>query len=157
VLADRIGERPLMVGGLLLQAAGMSWLALVADPGVAYSRLLAPFIVAGVGISMAIPAAQSSGVGSVELEAVGKASGANSMMRELGGVFGVAVAVAVFAATGGYASAVAFADGFAPAIGVSAGLALAGAVAALALPGRRRATASGMERTVRALESERVS
>src|SRR6266540_6313775 len=55
-LADRIGERPLMVVGLLLQAAGMSWLALIADPGVAYSQLLAPLIVAGVGISMAIPA-----------------------------------------------------------------------------------------------------
>ncbi len=149
-LADRIGERPLMVVGLLLQAAGMSWLALIADPGVAYSQLLAPLIVAGVGISMAIPAAQNSGVGSVALEAVGKAAGANSMMRELGGVFGVAVAVSVFAATGGYASAAAFADGFAPAIGLSAGLALAGAVAAVALPRRREATGTGPGRAVAA-------
>src|ERR1044072_5256881 len=30
-VADRIGERPLMVGGLVLQAAGMAWLALIAD------------------------------------------------------------------------------------------------------------------------------
>jgi MFS family permease len=149
-LADRIGERPLMIVGLLLQAAGMSWLALIADPGVAYSQLLAPLIVAGVGISMAIPAAQNSGVGSVALEAVGKAAGANSMMRELGGVFGVAVAVSVFAATGGYASAAAFADGFAPAIGLSAGLALAGAVAAVALPRRREATGTGPGRAVAA-------
>ena len=54
---------------------------------------------------MAIPAAQNSVVGSVALEAVGKAAGANSMMRELGGVFGIAVAVAVFAGAGGYARA----------------------------------------------------
>ena len=87
---------------------------------------------------MAIPAAQNSVVGSVAPEAVGKAAGANSMMRELGGVFGIAVAVAVFAAAGSYASPQAFIDGFAPAIGVGAG-ALAGRrrSPALALPGRR--------------------
>ena len=36
-LADRIGERPLMVGGLSLQAAGMAWLALIAEPGLEYT------------------------------------------------------------------------------------------------------------------------
>jgi EmrB/QacA subfamily drug resistance transporter len=138
-LADRLGERPLMVGGLTLQAAGMAWLALIVEPGISYSQMLAPFIVAGVGVSMAIPAAQNSVVGSMSAEAVGKAAGANSMMRELGGVFGIAVTVAVFAAAGGYASAQAFADGLQPAILVGAGLALAGAITGLALPSRRAA------------------
>ena len=140
-LSDRIGERPLMVSGLSLQAIGMGWVALIAEPGVAYSSLLPPFVVAGVGISMAIPAAQNSVVGSAAMEAIGKAAGTNSMMRELGGVFGIAVVVAVFASAGSYASAAAFTDGFGPAIFVGAGLALAGAVAGLALPGRRRAAA----------------
>jgi EmrB/QacA subfamily drug resistance transporter len=153
-LADRIGERPLMVGGLLLQAAGMGWLALIAEPGMAYSQLLGPFIVAGIGISMAIPAAQNSVVGSVGLDSIGKAAGVNSMMRELGGVFGIAVVVAVFAATGSYASAAAFTDGFAPAIGVAAALALAGAISGLALPGRRRATEAALEHAIPALETE---
>ncbi|HWW91659.1 MAG TPA: DHA2 family efflux MFS transporter permease subunit [Solirubrobacteraceae bacterium] len=142
-LADRIGERPLLVGGLALQSIGMAWLALIAKPDLAYSHMLAPFIIAGVGVSMAIPAAQNSVVGSVASEALGKAAGVNSMMRELGGVFGIAVVVAVFAATGGYASAQAFTDGFGPAIGVSAGLALAGALTALAMPGRRSSTLIG--------------
>jgi EmrB/QacA subfamily drug resistance transporter len=140
-LADRIGERPLLVGGLTLQTLGMAWLALIAKPDLAYSHMLAPFIIAGVGVSMAIPSAQNSVVGAVRNEALGKAAGVNSMMRELGGVFGIAVAVAVFAATGSYASAQAFTDGFGPAIGVSAGLAFAGALAALALPSRRPSTA----------------
>jgi len=153
-LADRIGERPLMVGGLLLQAAGMAWLALIAEPGLAYSQLLGPFVVAGVGISMAIPAAQNSVVGSMALEAIGKAAGTNSMMRELGGVFGIAVVVAVFAATGSYASTAAFTDGFTPAIGVAAGLALLGGIAGLALPGRRRAAEAGLEHAVPAFEAE---
>jgi EmrB/QacA subfamily drug resistance transporter len=136
-LVDRIGERPFMVAGLSLQAAGLAWLALIVEPGMAYSQMLAPFIVGGVGVSMAIPAAQNSVLGSVAEEALGKAAGTNSMMRELGGVFGIAVVVAVFAGAGSYASAQAFTDGFAPAILVAAGLALAGAVAGLALPGRR--------------------
>jgi EmrB/QacA subfamily drug resistance transporter len=137
-LSDRIGERPLMVLGLSLQAAGMAWLALIAEPSLPYSHMVAPFIVAGVGVSMAIPAAQNSVIGTVDDAAAGKAAGANSTMRELGGVFGIAVLVAVFAATGSYASPASFFDGFGPAIAVGAGLSLAGAVAGLALPGRRR-------------------
>ena len=140
-LVDRIGERPFMVAGLTLQAVGLAWLALIVEPGMAYTQMLAPFIVGGVGVSMAIPAAQNSVLGSVAEDALGKAAGTNSMMRELGGVFGIAVVVAVFAGAGSYASAQAFTDGFAPAILIAAGLALLGAVAGLALPGRRRATA----------------
>jgi EmrB/QacA subfamily drug resistance transporter len=139
-LADKIGERPLMVAGLVLQATGAAWLALIAQPQLPYSHMLAPLVVAGVGVSMAIPSAQNSVVGSLGEAAIGKAAGANSMMRELGGVFGIAITVAVFAATGGYASPASFIDGFGPAIGVAAALSLVGAVAGLALPGRNRAT-----------------
>jgi EmrB/QacA subfamily drug resistance transporter len=139
-LADRIGERPLMVAGLSLQATGMAWLALIADPAMRYSELLGPFLVGGIGVSMAIPAAQNSVVGSAATAMLGKAAGANSMMRELGGVFGIAVVVAVFAGAGSYASPATFTDGFAPAIGVGALLALAGAAAALALPAARPLT-----------------
>jgi EmrB/QacA subfamily drug resistance transporter len=139
-LADRIGERPLMVAGLSLQATGMAWLALIADPAMRYSELLGPFLVGGIGVSMAIPAAQNSVVGSTATAMLGKAAGANSMMRELGGVFGIAVVVAVFAGAGSYASPATFIDGFAPAIGVGALLALAGAGAALALPAAKPLT-----------------
>jgi EmrB/QacA subfamily drug resistance transporter len=152
-LADKIGERPLMVTGLLLQAVGQGWLALIAEPGLGYTEMLAPFIVSGVGVSMAIPAAQNSVLGSVGMDAVGKAAGANSMMRELGGVFGIAIAVAVFAAVGSYASPATFTDGFGPAMGVGALLALAGAVAGLALPGRRPAAAAAPAGAVPALQT----
>jgi EmrB/QacA subfamily drug resistance transporter len=140
-LVDRFGERPFMVAGPLLQAAGMAWIALIADAGMAYGELVPPLIVAGVGISMSFPAAQNSVVGAVPAEAIGKAAGTNTTMRELGGVFGIALVVAVFAGAGSYASAQAFVDGFSPAMLVAAGLALAGAAAGLALPGRRTAGA----------------
>ncbi len=153
-LADRFGERPFMVGGLTLMALGMGWIALIADPGLTYAEFVLPSVVAGVGVSMAIPAAQNSVVGSFGLEDVGKAAGANSMMRELGGVFGVALAATVFAGGGSFASAEAFLDGFAPAIAVVAALSLAGALVALGLPGRRQAEESIAVDAVPALEAE---
>src|SRR5918994_812403 len=141
-LADRIGERPLLAGGMALQAVGFAWVALIAEPGLGYRDLIAPLIIAGIGASMAIPPAASAVVGAVTHEEVGKAAGANSMLRELGGVFGIALLVAVFAAAGSYASADAFSDGFAPAIGVAAALSLLGAIASLGVPGRHRAPAT---------------
>jgi EmrB/QacA subfamily drug resistance transporter len=153
-LVDRFGERPFMVGGLTLQALGMGWIALIADSGLTYSEFLVPSILAGVGVSMAIPAAQNSVVGSFGLEEVGKAAGANSMMRELGGVFGVAVAAAVFAGAGSFGSPDAFFDGFAPAIAAVAALSLVGAVVALALPGRRQAGGTAPVDAEPALEAE---
>jgi MFS family permease len=157
-LADRIGERPLMVSGLTLQAVGLGWFAVIAEPAMAYSSMLAPFVVAGVGVSMAIPAAQNSVVGAVEPAMLGKAAGVNTMMRELGGVFGIAVTVAVFAGAGSYLSPEAFTDGFAPAIGVAAGLAALGAIAALGLPSRRTVgVAVAPEAVPLVLEPEGVS
>jgi EmrB/QacA subfamily drug resistance transporter len=138
ILADRLGERPLLVAGLALQAAGFAWIALIADPSLHYPAMIAPLMLAGCGVSMAMPAAQNAVVSAVAPAAIGKAAGTNSMLRELGGVFGIAIAVAVFTGAGGYASAQAFADGFAPALATSAGLSLAGALVALAVPARRR-------------------
>jgi EmrB/QacA subfamily drug resistance transporter len=136
-LADKYGERPFMVTGLLLQAIGMGWIALTVGAGTTYAEFVVPAVIAGIGVSMAIPAAQNSVVGSVAFESIGKAAGTNSMMRELGGVFGIAIAVAVFAGAGSYLSPGAFTDGFGPAMIVCASLALIGAAAGTALPGRR--------------------
>lgn len=140
VLADRFGERPFVTGGLLLQAAGLGWIALIAEPDVAYGRLILPLLLSGAGIATAIIASQSAAIGSVASSVLGKASGTNTMMRELGGVFGIAVAVAVFAAAGSLSSTEAFTDGFAAAMIVAAGLALAGAVVGLATARREAPT-----------------
>ena len=138
MLVDRFGERPFLVAGPALQAVGMGWIALIADAGMSYAQLIAPLMVAGVGISMSFPAAQNSVVGSVPPEAIGQAAGTNSTMRELGGVLGIALGVAAFAGAGSYGSPGAFSDGFAAAMWVSAGLSLLAAVAGAALPHRVR-------------------
>jgi EmrB/QacA subfamily drug resistance transporter len=141
-LVERAGERAVVSGGLALQAAGTGWIALVAGPAVAYWQLLAPLVVSGAGFAIAIPAIQSAVIGSVEPRDVGKASGTLSTLRQLGGVFGVAVLAAVFAGAGSYASPQAFSDGFVAASVASCALALAGALAGLALPGRQRRSAA---------------
>jgi MFS family permease len=140
-LADRHGPRPVLAAGLVLQAAGLAWLALVATPEVGYGTLLGPIVLAGVGCSAAIPVSQAAVVGAVGEDDVGKAAGANNMLQELGGAVGVALAVAAFAGVGSYASAAAFTDGFAVAIGAAAGLSALALVAALLVPGRPRPAA----------------
>jgi MFS family permease len=135
-LVDRHGERPFLVGGLALQAAGFAYIAL-ADPE--YLAMVPALMVAGAGISMALPATINAVVGAVAPPDIGKASGVISTLRELGGVFGIAITVAVFAGAGGYAS---FEGGFERAMLVAAGLSLAGAAAGLALPSRRSADRS---------------
>jgi MFS family permease len=137
-LIGRLGERQLTVLGLSLQAIGMGWIGLIAAPDLAYLRLVAPLVIAGAGVSMAMPAAQNAVFGAVAPSEIGKASGMFNMLRLLGGAFGVAILVAGFAATGSLASPAAFGTGFATAIDIAAILSLAAAVAGMWLPGRRK-------------------
>jgi EmrB/QacA subfamily drug resistance transporter len=141
-LADRFGNRPFMVGGLVLQGAGLGWIAVVIDPGVGYGNLVAPLIVAGVGISMCFPTVANAVVGSLPIEDSGIAAGTNSAFRELGGVFGVALVGAVFAAYGSYASPETFIDGFRAAITVAALVPILGLVAAAFAPSRAEEVAA---------------
>ena len=60
------------------------------------------------------------------------------MIRELGGVFGIAVMTSVFTRAGGFASPQAFTDGLVAAVWVGAAVLAVGTVAALAVPGRPR-------------------
>jgi EmrB/QacA subfamily drug resistance transporter len=136
-LVNRIGEQVLVSGGLLLQAIGIAWIGRVAAPDLPYAELIVPLIIAGCGASLSLPATQNAVINAVKEGDIGKASGAFSMFRQLGGAFGVAILAAVFAATGSLGSAQAFSSGFASALFVAAALSLLGALAGLALPGRR--------------------
>jgi len=138
-LVNRFGERPLVGLGLLLQALGMAWIAYAASPHVAYGSLVVPFIMAGAGVSLAIPAAQHVVVAAVDHRAIGKASGTFNTFRFLGGVFGVAIMVAAFMATGNYHSGIAFSHGFSAAIWAGATLSAVGAIIAAMLPPSSRA------------------
>jgi len=137
-LVNRLGERPLIVVGLFVQAVGMAWIGRIAAPDVAFGSLVVPFILAGAGISMAMPAAQNAVVGSVRPNEIGTAAGTYNMLRFLGGAFGIAVSASIFTVYGGYGSPGLFSTGFAAAVSVSAALSLAGALAGLLIPVRAR-------------------
>jgi len=136
-LINQVGERPFVVVGLILQAIGLAWVAILASPDVPYIRLAGPLFIAGIGVSAAMPTAQNAVLGSVAKTEVGKASGIFNMLRFLGGMFGIAVAAAIFGHAGSFDTAQTFAAGFAAALRVSAALSIAGAAVALWLPGRR--------------------
>ncbi|MCC6832255.1 MAG: DHA2 family efflux MFS transporter permease subunit [Thermoleophilia bacterium] len=138
-MSDRVGARPLMVSGLALQAGALAWLALASSPDVGYGALLVPFAMAGAGMALVFPPVANLLVASVPEARIGVASGANNTMREVGGALGIAVMTAVFTATGGYASPQAYVDGLTPSVLVGAAVVAAGALLALAVPGRRAA------------------
>ncbi len=138
-LSDKIGGRALLATGLGLQAIGLGWLALVASPTVAYSTLVPAFVISGVGMSLFFAPVANVVLSSVRRDQEGIASGANNAIRELGGVFGIAVLGAVFSARGGYATGTAFVSGLAPAVWVGAAAVAVASAAALFLPGVRRA------------------
>ncbi len=133
-LSDRIGGRPLMAAGLGLQAVALGWLAALAAPGVAYGDLVPPFAVAGIGTGLVFAPIANVILSSVRREQEGQASGANNAIRELGGVFGIAVMATVFGSYGGYASPQDFTDGLVPATWVGAAVVGLGALLALAVP-----------------------
>jgi MFS family permease len=143
-LAERYGNRPFMVLGLALQAIGLGWVAAIASPGVSYAELGAAFTIAGVGTSLCFPTVAGAVMTGVPLSEAGVASGANSAIRELGGVAGVAILASVFIHNGGYSSPHAFIGGFTPAVWVAVALSAVGVVAACLTGGRRR-TVAGSE------------
>ena len=138
-LSDKIGGKTLIGVGLSLQALGLGWLGLISTPTAPYSAFIGPFILAGVGMGMFFAPVANVVLSAVRPAEEGQASGANNAIRELGGVFGVAVLASVFARLGGYQSGDAFVDGMNPAILVGAAVVALGAVAAFAIPRRRAA------------------
>ena len=136
--SDRIGGQRLMAVGLSLQAVGLAWIATVTSPTMPYADVVAPFFLSGIGMALFFAPVANVVLSSVRPVEEGQASGANNAIRELGGVFGVAVLASIFAHYGGYGAPQHFVDGLRPAVWVGAGFVGVGALAALAIPSRRR-------------------
>jgi len=135
----RLGERPIVVIGLLCQTVGLVWIAL--GTGRSYPALIPAMVLTGVGVSAAMPAAQNAAIGAVRQEAIGTASGVYNAMRQVGGAFGIAIASAAFAAAGSFASPVAVSHGVRMALLVTAAISAAGAIAGAGLRARGAADA----------------
>jgi EmrB/QacA subfamily drug resistance transporter len=153
-LSDRFGGRVVVLAGLVLQSSGLLWLALLLSRTQPYGTLVPAFVVSGVGMGLFFAPVANTVLSSVRPHQEGIASGATNAIRELGGVFGIAVLSAVFSANGGYASPAAFVSGARPAVAVGALVVMAGALAMAFVPRRavsRRAAVPAAEAAEEAL------
>jgi len=133
-LADRLGERRLITTGLAAQAVAFGLLALATTSTAGYPTLLGPLLLAGIGSGLAFPTTASAALRAAPPAQVGIASGVSATAQQLGGVLGVATAVAVFTSAGSYTSPTSITAGLHPALLALAALAALGAAAALAIP-----------------------
>jgi EmrB/QacA subfamily drug resistance transporter len=150
MIADKIGPKVLIVGGLVIEAIGVGWFALAGNGSIGYGALVVPLVLGGAGIALSQATTPTAALSSVPREDMGRASGTQTTLQRFGGAFGVAIATAAFSASGGLASPAKVISGSHAALLVSAGMALLGAIAALAIqtpkrsatpPAPKRATA----------------
>jgi EmrB/QacA subfamily drug resistance transporter len=151
-LSDRIPGPRIMGVGLALQAIGLGWIAAVSTPTVPYAELVGPFFLSGIGMALFFAPVANVVLGSVKPSEEGQASGANNAIRELGGVFGVAVLASIFSSYGGYGTGASFVAGLTPAVWVGAAVVGVGALAALTIPVRRKARKAEVVQLEPALE-----
>jgi len=141
-LSDRIGRRPIMVAGLSLQAIGLIWVAVRGSLATSWVELALALLVAGIGISMALPTVPTAVLSAVSPEEVGKASGINYMAQRFGAVFSIAIGSAVFSAYGHLGTPATITAGFRPALWAAAALALLAAGGAAAITSRTQTVAN---------------
>jgi EmrB/QacA subfamily drug resistance transporter len=148
IVSDRIGGRPVVGVGLALQAAGLAWIALVTTTTVSYAQLVGAFIISGIGMAMFFAPIANLVLGAVRREQEGLASGVNNAIRELGGVLGIAVMGAIFAAAGGYGPTAKlgagqhFVNGLIPATYVGAAVVAVASLSMWLVPRARKAGAA---------------
>ena len=140
-LSDRIGRRPIIVVGLSLLTIGFVWVAWRGSLGASWVEIVIALLVAGVGISMALPTVPTAVLSAVPAQDMGKASGINYMAQRFGAVFGVAIGSTVFATYGGLSTPAAVTAGFKPALWACAVFAGLAALSGLAMSARRKPAA----------------
>jgi EmrB/QacA subfamily drug resistance transporter len=135
-LSDKTGRRPVMVTGLALLSAGFAWVAFRGSLTTSWVELTLALLVAGVGISMALPTVPTAVLNAVAPREMGKASGINYMAQRLGGVLAIAISTAVFTANGHLGTPASVTAGFKPALAACAGFALLATFSAAAITSR---------------------
>jgi MFS family permease len=140
-LVDRMGARAIAAPGLLVQAVGFVWILHEAHTHAGYAAFVVPFVVAGVGISMALPAPSAAGLNAAPPALLGRSAGVLNTVQQLGQATGVAVVTVVFEANGSLDSPAQTLSGYEPALVTAATISVLGAIAALGISRHRRGRA----------------
>ena len=135
-LARRVAPALLVAGGLALVGAGALAIGAVVEPGAQEASLALPLAAIGIGIGLVLPNVVALAMGAVPQADLGKASGTLNTARQLGSVFGVAVAVAAYEAAGSSATPAATSAGAEAGLVAAAAAALLGAAVMLTIAPR---------------------
>jgi MFS family permease len=140
-LLNRLGDRPVTAGGLILTSVGL--LEIAVRDGT--TGLLPGLVLAGLGLGLFTPANNATIISASPPGHTGSISGVLNMTRGIGMALKVALAGALYTpvagVSGAHATPGAAAQGLSLALGVLASLALAVGVALLFLRQSRRAAA----------------
>ncbi|MFF2487653.1 MFS transporter [Microbacterium sp. NPDC058062] len=150
ILAPRVGTRILLVLGLALQGIALTWIAAVMSTDLDYPTLIAPFIMAGVGMALVFAPSATALLATLGLIDHAKASGVNSTVRELGVALGTAVMTAIFVSAGGELLPDMYVDAARPAVFTGAAVLFAATIVALWLPSGKGTTDAATPATDRA-------
>lgn len=138
-LAPRVGLRPLLLVGLVLQTVSLVWFAVVTEAGSDYSAFVPALLVAGLGMGMTFAPMSTAVLEGLPDDDFATASSANSTIREFGVALGVAGIVAVFQGNGGTITPAGYDGAVGPALLAGAAVVAVAVVAALLAPGRVKA------------------
>ncbi|GAA1135557.1 MFS transporter [Microbacterium natoriense] len=145
MIAPRVGTRALLVPGLLLQGVALAWIAQITAPDLQYPNLIAPFILAGIGMGLVFAPSATALLATLGLVDHAKASGVNSTIRELGVALGTAVMTAIFVGAGGQLTPDLYVDAAKPAVFTGAAVLFAATVIALWLPSGKSTDAAASD------------
>jgi EmrB/QacA subfamily drug resistance transporter len=136
MLASRTGVRPLLLGGLALQAAALVWFAGLTESASSYPAFVPALAMAGIGMGMVFPSVSNATLDGLPDGDFAIASSANSTIREFGVALGIALLTAVFLGNGGHIAPDGYDGAIGPALLTGAGAVAVGFVAALFAPRR---------------------
>jgi EmrB/QacA subfamily drug resistance transporter len=98
VLAQKLGAKYILTGGLLAFGGGMLWLMTVVDVGQSWTALIGPLFVMGLGVGCTFSPMAAEIMRNVPLHLAGAASGVSNALRQVGSVLAGAVIGAVLQA-----------------------------------------------------------
>jgi MFS family permease len=136
-LVDRVGARWLIGAGMTTVALSLILFAQL-DASSSFWNVLPALVVGGFGMSMVMTPATAAAMGSVPVDKSGVGSAVLNAFRQVGGTLGIAIMGAVVASQISVAPRSSaylgqFVDGYHLGLYVAAGIALTGAVVAVAM------------------------
>ncbi|MBO7747131.1 MFS transporter [Paenibacillus sp. MWE-103] len=138
----KLGTRAVLTTGLLLQTGALLGFGLlIANLGVdfPFGYMLPFMMMAGAGMGLSFTPLSHGLLSSVPESAAGEASGMSNAMRELGGVFGIAIGGLVFQSGAAVRTPADFGDHIVPALFAGAAMIAISLLSVIAVRGRQAA------------------